>query len=87
MSRHTQDTAIAQQTYLYGAFTLFGRTFQSVPVRRCLNVAVLQPRTCRNRYGLGLLPVRSPLLRKSMFLSFPPPTKMFQFRGLASVAG
>ena len=22
-----------------------------------------------------------------MFLSFPPPTKMFQFRGLASVAG
>ena len=35
----------------------------------------------------GLFPFRSPLLRKSMFLSFPPPTKMFQFRGLASVAG
>lgn len=31
----------------------------------------------------GLFPFRSPLLRKSMFLSFPPPTKMFQFRGLA----
>ena len=36
-------------------------------------------------YRFGLLPVRSPLLRKSMFLSFPPPTKMFQFRGLASL--
>ena len=30
----------------------------------------------------GLFPFRSPLLRESMFLSFPPATKMFQFAGL-----
>jgi hypothetical protein len=30
----------------------------------------------------GLIPFRSPLLRESRFLSFPPVTKMFQFTGL-----
>ncbi len=30
-----------------------------------------------------LFPVRSPLLRESFLLSFPPATKMFQFAGLA----
>ena len=30
----------------------------------------------------GLFPFRSPLLRESRFLSFPPGTKMFQFPGL-----
>ena len=29
----------------------------------------------------GLFPFRSPLLRKSIFLSLPPGTKMFQFSG------
>ena len=70
MSRHTQDTAIAQQTYLYGAFTLFGRTFQSVPVHRCLNVTVLQPRTCRNRYGLGCFPFARRYLGNRCFFLF-----------------
>ena len=32
----------------------------------------------------GLFPFRSPLLRKSMFLSFPPGTEMFQFPGCPS---
>src|SRR5829696_6374939 len=32
----------------------------------------------------GLLPVRSPLLRKSIFLSFPAVTEMFQFTALAA---
>ena len=32
--------------------------------------------------GFGLFPFRSPLLRESRFLSFPPVTKMFQFTGL-----
>jgi hypothetical protein len=30
-----------------------------------------------------LFPVRSPLLRESIFLSLPPATKMFQFAGFA----
>ena len=33
-----------------------------------------------------LFPVRSPLLRESFLLSFPPATKMFQFAGLARSA-
>ena len=35
-------------------------------------------------HWFGLFPFRSPLLRKSIFLSFPPVTKMFQFAGLLS---
>ena len=33
----------------------------------------------------GLFPFRSPLLRKSMFLSLPPGTEMFQFPGCPSM--
>ena len=32
----------------------------------------------------GLVPVRSPLLRESRLMSFPPVTEMFQFTGFAS---
>ncbi len=32
----------------------------------------------------GLFPFRSPLLRKSRLISFPPGTEMFQFSGFAS---
>ena len=34
--------------------------------------------------GTGLVPVRSPLLRESRLMSFPPGTEMFQFPGFAS---
>ena len=44
-------------------------------------IKVLQP---QNEFWFGLFPFRSPLLRKSIFLSFPPVTKMFQFTGLLS---
>jgi hypothetical protein len=30
-------------------------------------------------FGLGLIPLRSPLLWESLLISFPLPTKMFQF--------
>ena len=43
---------------------------------------VLQPQSSD---WFGLFPFRSPLLRKSIFLSFPPVTKMFQFTGLLSI--
>ena len=36
--------------------------------------------------GFGLIPFRSPLLRESLSLSFPPDTKMFQFSGFAPPA-
>ena len=43
------------------------------------NTKVLQPQL---ESWFGLFPFRSPLLRKSIFLSLPPVTKMFQFTGL-----
>ena len=57
--------------FVYGAFTLFRRTFQTVP----LNCVKLD----------GLIPVRSPLLGESRLISFPPGNEMFQFPGFASV--
>ena len=38
----------------------------------------------KQAYWFGLFPVRSPLLRKSIFLSLPRGTKMFQFPRYAS---
>ncbi len=46
-------------------------------------MAVLQPRT-PERVRFGLIPVRSPLLGKSLLISFPEDTKMFQFSSFAS---
>ena len=48
---------------------------------RVLN-GVLQPRGGMPP-RFGLVSVRSPLLRQSLLLSFPPGTEMFQFPGLA----
>ena len=44
---------------------------------------LLQPRCVRKQHRFRLCPFRSPLLRVSTFLSFPPGTKMFQFPGFA----
>ena len=35
-------------------------------------------------YDTGLIPFRSPLLRESRLISFPPGTEMFHFPGLPS---
>ena len=48
-----------------------------------LCIKVLQPQL---ESWFGLFPFRSPLLRKSIFLSLPPATKMFQFTGLLSLS-
>ena len=40
-----------------------------------------------NEHRFGLCPFRSPLLRVSRLISFPPGTEMFQFPGFASLAG
>jgi hypothetical protein len=52
----------------------FGST-RSIPWLRPHN-----PGRCPARFGL--VPVRSPLLRESRLISFPPGTEMFQFPGL-----
>src|SRR6185436_7752187 len=53
----------------YGAITRYGRPFQS--------------RSALCHDSTGLVPVRSPLLRESRLMSFPPGTEMFQFPGFA----
>ena len=83
MPRGTRDTARLLQAFAYGAITLYGQAFQPVllairiPVRRSHN-----PGQQADRFGL--FPVRSPLLRESLLLSFPQGTKMFQFPWFAS---
>ena len=48
------------------------------------HVGVPQPRKESLPFGLGIVPVRSPLLRESRLIYFPPGTEMFQFPGFAS---
>ena len=65
--------------------------FVTLPIRRAdgSSRALQPPRATAARYdtaGFGLFPFRSPLLRESRFLSFPPATKMFQFAGLPPAA-
>ena len=58
--------------FVYGAFTLYGLTSQTVPLTNRFTFAVLNP--SMHARWFGLFPVRSPLLRKSSFLSSPPAT-------------
>jgi hypothetical protein len=84
--------------FAYGTFTLSGVPFQKTSANnrpcslpRFTAVSVAGPATPfrqrllawhRNRFGL--FPFRSPLLRESQLLSFPPGTEMFHFPGFAS---
>ena len=69
---------------------LLGNTFVTPrPLCRGNRQLPLPPirNACRlARTGFGLIPFRSPLLRKSNTLSFPAGTKMFQFPAFASHA-
>ena len=58
--------------FVYGAFTLYGLTSQTVPLTDWLTYAVHNP--SMHARWFGLLPFRSPLLWESMFLSLPPAT-------------
>jgi hypothetical protein len=88
------------RAFAYGTIALCGATFQSLPLAR--NFVTSRPAGRRIKTGpttprrqrlpsitssrFGLFPFRSPLLRESRFLSFPPGTKMFQFPGLPLTA-
>ena len=86
--------------FAYRAITFCGVTFHSLrlthgfvtsrPAGRRIKTGPTTPIRQRlpsiTSYGFGLFPFRSPLLRESRFLSFPPVTKMFQFTGLPSAA-
>jgi hypothetical protein len=82
--------------FAYGAVTRCGPAFHLVPLRRDFVTSrpagrrIKTSPTTPDRQRLppitsiefGLFPFRSPLLRESRFLSFPPGTEMFQFPGL-----
>ena len=84
------------RVFAYGTVTRCGSTFQSIrltrnfvtsrPAGRRIMTSPTTPMRQRlppvTSHGFGLFPFRSPLLRESRFLSFPPGTKMFQFPGL-----
>ena len=72
--------------FAYGTVTLCGRPFHNVLLTGCFvtpNWKALQPRRGKPP-RFGLVPFRSPLLRESSFLCFPPVTEMFQFAGFAA---
>ena len=84
-------------SFAYGAITLCGATFQNASARHqlCNSVESLVPLLSgpttpnwQRHQALPparfrLIPFRSPLLRESLLLSFPPGTEMFQFPGFA----
>ena len=80
----TQDTHRAVDIFEYGAITLFRQTFQTVTL--ISSVPHLGPTTpftiAYKRFGL--FRVRSPLLAKSLLISFPDGTEMFHFPSFAS---
>ena len=71
------------ENYVYGAFTLYGKTFQSIStfLKRIFNQDLSHHIFFRFpwRIQFVLCRVRSTLLTASLLLSFPLPTKMFQF--------
>lgn len=87
VSRLTQDSAGLRPGFEYGAVTRCGAPFQTLPL--ALPSSYRGPSTPRTprRPGFGLFPFRSPLLGKSMFLSFPADTEMFQFSACAHPRG
>ena len=72
---------LSASNFAYGTVTRSGRAFQRCLTRLPLLFDSPQPQSTVVNW-FGLFPLRSPLLRKSIFLSLPPVTKMFQFAGL-----
>ena len=85
VSRLTQDTAVYLSLYVYGIITLFDQIFQFVPLLTKIKCRSPTTPELPQQPRFGLFPFRSPLLRESIFLSFPAGTKMFQFPALAHV--
>jgi hypothetical protein len=73
--------------FRYGAITLYGQVFQPALLSNhgSRDDGPTTPLAPKGEW-FGLVPVRSPLLRKSLLFSFPRVTKMFQFTPLASTA-
>ena len=85
--------------FAYGTFTLFGRPSQTFQLNKPLpslppgcshrrpTTTITQRPWAYTRYGFGLFPFRSPLLRESLSISFPRVTEMVHFTRFASPVG
>ena len=71
--RGTPGRRRARARFAYGALTLSGRPSQAFPLR-ARRRSWRRPYPAMHAWRFGLPPFRSPLLRGSMFLSFPPAT-------------
>jgi hypothetical protein len=83
--RRTQDPLRRNICFNYGAVTAFGGPFQvasSTDILGNSNGVSYNPKV--HAPWFGLIPFRSPLLRKSHLLSLPSGTEMFQFPELPS---
>ena len=75
---HYSGYCLVSSAFAYRTFTFFGLPSQIILLTSLNHFRSPLPRkNCFFRFGL--FPFRSPLLWKSMFLSFPVGTKMFQF--------
>ena len=85
----------SRAAFAYRAVTVFGWPFQANSANDTICNSPADPQVCPvrshdpraatagalTRRGFRLFPFRSPLLRESLLLSFPPGTEMFQFPG------
>jgi hypothetical protein len=74
VSRGTQDTAPAINSYVYRTFTSLGQSFQIVPLLIYNTFNSPTTPAMPEHHWFGLFPVRSPLLGKSLLFSLPPGT-------------
>jgi hypothetical protein len=79
-----------KEIFGYKTITFYGIAFQLIHLisyrvsKDFTEFTFFYPTTLSNKIEkFRLFPVRSPLLRESFLLSFPPGTKMFQFPGFA----
>ena len=85
VSRPTQDTSRRSLYFAYRTFTYYGSDFHQIQLYIDFLLLYRSPTTPIPKDRFGLFPLRSPLLRESIFLSFPLVTKMFQFARLLSL--
>ena len=70
---------------MYGPFTLYGLTFQIIPLQLYSPYRSPTTPTMPKHNWFGLLHVRSPLLAQSLLFSSPMGNEMFQFPTFASL--
>ena len=85
-----KDNKKCKLIFTYRAITFYGVSFQKLQLINLTfklpllkDVISLQP---PYKYGFGLFPLRSPLLRESLLFSFPLATEMFHFARFASLS-